>query len=121
MTMTRFLIGELIPTYAVAKNTTIGLYYMYTHGLDPTAPTMHLLSFTTTFAKIAMGKKFHLRASSQVYYLNVQPQEGFYFNGSFSLFKKGFPINMCSIVNKAIRSNRNAKDFNWNIGLTYSY
>ena len=122
MTTTRFLIGELIPTYTVAKNTTIGLYYMYTHGLDPTAPTMNLLSFTTTFTKIELGKKFVLRASPQVYYLNVQQlQDGFYFNGNLSLFKKGFPLSVSSIVNKAIRSNLNAKDFNWNIGLTYSY
>lgn len=122
MTTTRFLIGELLPTYAVAKNTTIGLYYMYTHGLDPTAPTMNLLSFTTAFTKVELGKKFILKASPQVYYLNVQQQQGgFYFNSHFSLFKKGLPLSVSSIVNKAIRSNLNAKDFNWNIGLTYSY
>ena len=119
----RYLAAELVPNYFVAKNISIGSYYLYSHGIDNgTVKNMHFVTINSNFSHIPITKEFFFRAVPQMYYLNQDGKEGYYFNSTFTIAEHSFPLSISSIINKELRSNvPGSKDFNWNISLVYSF
>ena len=119
----RYLAGELFPRYSITKNISVGIYYLYSHGLDAgTIGNTHFLTFNTNFANIRLSNQFFMRINPQVYYLKLDAQDGFYFTSSFTVAKKNFPLFISAIINKEINSNiTGSKNFLWNATLTYSF
>ncbi len=57
----RYLAGELFPRYLLTKNISIGIYYLYSHGLDAgTIGNTNFLTFQTGFSKLL--DIFHAKA-----------------------------------------------------------
>ncbi|MEQ8533246.1 MAG: hypothetical protein RIB86_15430 [Imperialibacter sp.] len=123
LTASRLLIGELIPSYQFSPKVSVGLYYMFAKALDTTVNDLHLVSLNSTFSKINLTKGFLLAVKPQVYYLGIPEleQQGLYANAGLALSKKEIPVSITSMFNKAISSNLVAKDFVWNVGITYSF
>lgn len=119
----RYLATELAPNYSVAKNITIGSYYLYSHGIDNgTVKNTHFITLNSNFSRIPISKQFYLRAVPQIYYLYQDENDGYYFNATFTMAKLNFPLSLSSIINKELRSNvPGSKDFNWNVSLVYSF
>ena len=119
----RYLAAELAPNYFIAKNISIGSYYLYSHGLDYGAvKNTHFITLNTNFSRIPISRKFYLRAVPQVYYLYQDGNEGYFFTSVLTLARENFPLSASSIINKLLHSNiTGAKDFAWNISLHYSF
>lgn len=119
----RYLAGELFPRYLITKNFSIGIYYLYSHGIDPgTIKNTNFLTFQTNFSHIKLPKTFYLRFTPQLYYLKLDQQDGFYFTATTTLAMQNFPLSVSAIVNKIIRSNiAGSKNFVWNVSLVYSF
>lgn len=119
----RYLAGELYPRYLVAKNTSVGIYYLYSHGLDAgTIGNTHFITFNTNFSNIKITDQFFMKVNPQFYYLKLDAQDGFYFTSSFTVANKNFPLSVSAIINKEINSNiTGSKSFLWNVSLTYSF
>ena len=119
----RFLAGEIAPNYALTKNTSVGLYYLHSHGFDAgTTVTTHFLALRSNFANINLPEQFVLQVSPQVYYLKLDATDGMYVASTVNLVRKGFPVTLQSIMNKTIQSTIPAsKDFVWNVSLVYSF
>lgn len=119
----RYLAGELTPTYSIAKNISIGSYYLYSRGVDNGAVrNTHFLTLNTNFSRIPVSKLFYLRAVPQVYYLFQDGNKGYFFTSTFTVVKQNFPWSISTIINKQLRSGiPGAKDFVWNVSLVYSF
>ena len=119
----RYLAGELSPNYLLAKNISIGMYYLYSRGIDRSATrNNHFLTLNTSFSNIKFPKQFFMKLSPQVYYLQLDAQNGFYFSGSMTLAKINFPLSLSAIINRTIQTNIiTNKDFVWNVSLMYSF
>ena len=119
----RYLATELAPNYWLSKNISVGIYYLYSHGLDPgTTKNTHYITANTSFSNIRITNQFLLRVSPQFYYLNLDSEDGFYFSSSLSFAMKNFPLAIASIINKTIQTDIAAsKSFVWNISLVYSF
>jgi len=119
----RSLTGDLTTSYSVAKNFTIGPYYMYIRNFDPNMPVnTHFLSLRAGFSNIRLSKKFYVRFNPQLYYLKMDQEDGFYLNATLALLKRNFPISLSALINKSIKSEISAgEDFLWNVGLIYSF
>jgi hypothetical protein len=119
----RYLAGELFPRYMLTQNISVGLYYLYSHGLDAgTIKNTNFVTINVNFANIKLSKQFFMRINPQVYYLKLDAQDGFYFTSSFTLAKKNFPLFVSSIINKQISSNiTGSKNLLWNVSLNYSF
>lgn len=119
----RYLAGELSPNYFVSKNMSVGLYYLYSRGLDNgTTKNTHFLTLNSNISNIKLGNAFYARVTPQVYYLNQDGADGFYITSTFTLSKKNFPLSIQSIVNKTIRTNiAGSQGFLWNASLIYSF
>jgi hypothetical protein len=119
----RYLAGELFPRYSLTKNISVGIYYLYSHGLDAgTIGNTHFITFNTNFSNIKLSDQFFIRFNPQFYYLKLDTQDGFYFTSTFTVAKKNFPLSVSSTINKKINSNiTGSKNLLWNVSLVYAF
>ena len=121
-TVRRFVSGELIVDYLIARNVRTGIYYLHGHGFQPDGPrNTSYLAFRARFSRIKLCKKiFYAEFSPQLYYLIVNGDSGFYLNETIQFIVSDFPLSFSSTVNKSLRSTIPSRDFDWNLSLTYS-
>ncbi len=117
----RFLAAEIIPTYKISKKVSVGIYYLKGHGFQNHGPqNSNFLSLQGNFTKIKLVGKSYFSFNPQLFYLTVDDDDGYYVNATTTLGVLNFPITISSIVNKAIKSDIPANDFDWNISLIYT-
>jgi hypothetical protein len=117
----RFLALEIIPTYKFTDRTSIGVYYLRGHGFQKHGPQdSHFLSLQGNFNKIKLAGKSYFSFNPQAFYLKVDADDGYYVNATTTLGIQDFPITVSLIVNKAIRSEITAQDFDWSLNLIYT-
>jgi hypothetical protein len=119
----RYLAAELFPRYLITKNIGVGIYYLYSHGLDAgTIRNTNFITLNVSFSNIKLSKQIFMRIFPQVYYLKLDAEDGFYITSSFTLAKKNFPLFLGATFNKTINSNITGnKNLIWNISLNYSF
>jgi hypothetical protein len=119
----RYLAGELYPSVLFTKNISVGIYYLYSHGLDAgTINNTHFITLNTNFSNIKITDQFYIKVNPQFYYLKLDVEDGFFITSSFSVAKKNFPLSVSAIINKKISSGiTGSKDFVWNASLIYSF
>lgn len=117
----RFLALEVIPTYKISNNTSVGIYYLRGHAFQKHGPqNTNFLSLQGNFVKIKLIRKAYFSFNPQVFYLKVDANEGYYVNATTTFGISGFPVTISGIVNQAVESDIPAQDFDWNISLTYT-
>ena len=118
-----YIAAELSPNYRLAKNITVGIYYLYSHGIEKDAVQQgNFLTLNSNFSNIRITDAFFMRFTPQVYYLKLDKQDGFYFTSAVTLARKNFPLSFSGVINKTIQSDISGnKDFVWNISLAYSF
>lgn len=119
----RYLAAELAPNYFVAKNISIGAYFLSSLGIDDgTVRNTHFITLNSNFSHIPLAKKVYLGVAPQVFYLSQDGSEGFFCTATFTLSKENFPLSISSTLNKELRSNiPGGKDFIWNLSLIYTF
>jgi len=117
----RYLAGELAPTYSLSKNFNVGMYYLYSRGLDDGTRNIHFLTLNTAITNIQLTEQFYLAVSPQLYYLKMDELDGIYGVVLVSFAKRDFPISLSSIFNQKIDSEVAGKELNWNVSLVYSF
>lgn len=119
----RYAVAEVAPNYQINKNFSVGVYYLFSHGLDiSTINFTHFLTFNSTISNISIGQKLLLSLTPQVYFLKMDKNEGYYLTGAATLAKRNSPFALTSIFNKVIQTEINSPDdFVYNFTLTYSF
>jgi hypothetical protein len=119
----RFLAGEIAPNIFIAKNTSIGMYYLFAHGVEKDATQYtHYITANANFSRIAVSRQFYLRFNPQFYYLKMDKADGFYFSSGLTLARDNFPLTISSLINKVIQTEISAsRDFSWNVSLVYTF
>lgn len=122
-TAKRYLAGELVPNYSLTKDISIGMYYLYSRGIDNgTTKNTHFLTLNTNFSNIRLTKQFYLKFAPQVYYLKMDQHDGFYFTSALTLANRKIPLSISSAINKIIQTDIKAsKNFVWNVSLIYAF
>ncbi len=123
MVSRRYFAGELAPSYQIGKNIRVGLYYLYSRGLDHgTTGVTNFFTINSNFSAIHLNKDYFLRFSPQVYYLQMDQQDGYFVTGALTLAKNNFPFSISTMFNKTIQTSITAsKDFVWNLSFIYSF
>ncbi|MEI8075332.1 MAG: hypothetical protein WCH78_11340 [Bacteroidota bacterium] len=118
----RYWAGELVPNYILNKHISVGLYYLYSHGLDGgTTKNTHFLTLNSNITNIPITNEFFVNVKPQVYYLQMDNLDGYYTSATVSLGKKKFPFFVSAIFNQKINSTIVSKDFVWNLSLNYTF
>lgn len=120
--VSRFVAMDLTPTFIISRGISAGIYYLYSHGLDPTSiQNTHFLTLNASFSDIRFGSKWYAKFNPQVYYLNQTGHDGFYFTYSLTLARRKFPISAQTILNKSIHTTIPGRDLVWNVSLLYNF
>lgn len=118
----RYAATEIAPNLVLTKNFSLGLYYLYSHGLDVgTINNTHFVTVNSTISNIPLFSETFLKLQPQFYYLKMDSKDGFYFSSTISLANKKMPFVLSSIINKSIQTTIPGKDLLWNLSLTYNY
>jgi hypothetical protein len=118
----RFLAAEVIPTYKIKDNISVGMYYLRGHAFQKSEPqNTNFLALQSNFTKIKLVGKSYFSFSPQVFYLKVDAADGFYVNTATTIGVQGLPITISSILNQAIETEIAAKEFDWNVSLVYTF
>ncbi len=118
----RYLAAEVVPTFNVTDNISVGAYYLHGRGFDDGVKQTNFFVLTSTFKNLYFTEKYYLNITPQAYYLVTDDIDGTYLAGFITLAKRDFPISISSILNKAIDTEIVPEDdFTWNIALVYSF
>jgi hypothetical protein len=118
----RYLATELVPNYFFTKNLSIGIYYLYSHGLDiGTTNNTHFITLNSNITHIPIIEDFYFNFRPQLYYLKMDNQDGYFTSATITLLKNNCPFTIAGIVNQKINTNIVTKDFVWNVSLNYSF
>lgn len=119
----RYLAGEIVPTWLLSKNISLGLYYLPSIGLqEDGVKYTNYLALRGYFSNIRISEQFYMRFNPQVYYLKMDEDDGFYASATITLARQNFPLSVSALVNRTIQTNIPVgEDFIWNISLIYSF
>jgi hypothetical protein len=119
----RYLAAELFPRVSLTKNISVGIYYLYSHGLDEgTIGNTHFVTFNANFSNIKLSDQFFIHVNPQFYYLKLDAEDGIFLTSTLTMAKKNFPFSISATINKRIESNiTGSKNFIWNTSLVYSF
>ena len=122
-TVNRYLAAELSPNYLITKNISIGMYYLYSRGIDPDATrNTHFLTLNANFSDVKLSGQYFVKFVPQVYYLRMNQYDGFYITSSMTLAKRNSPFSISGMFNKIIQTDISAsKNFVWNLSLVYRF
>lgn len=118
----RYAAMDVTPSVVLSKNTTVGVYYLYSHGLDKTSvQNTHFITLNANFSHINIAGGFYAKFNPQLYYLNMAGKEGYYATHSFSIAKDKFPLSLQTIMNRAFKTEIAGNRFVWNMSLLYNF
>ena len=119
----RFIATELAPSYSFNNHFSIGAYYLHGNGLQTDGPiSTHFVNFNTAISNMNIGGDYALSFNPQVYYLQVDQQDGFYLTGNVILSNKKSPFAFMYLYNKEIRTNIvGSKNLDWNVTMMYNF
>jgi hypothetical protein len=119
----RYLAAELSASYLLSKNTSIGMYYLYSRGIEKILTrNTNLIALRGNVSNIKISNQFFFGINSQIYYLKMDEHDGFYLNSTLLLAKSNFPVSLSAMFNKRIKSDIPAdNDFIWNVSLRYAF
>jgi len=123
MVVRRYLGAELAPTYSVSKDISIGIYWLYSYGVEKElVRNSNFVSLRSNISNIKLSDQYQMRFAPQIYWLSLDENKGFYVGSTLSLVKRNFPFSISSTMNKAIKSEiLQGRNFLWNIGIVYSF
>jgi len=117
----RFLAGEAVARYRLTPLFAAGVYYLYSHGLEPSVPThTHFVSLQPALT-VSFRPGWVLGFHPQVYYLRLDECQGFYTATRLTLSLPRAPFSLSVLVNKILHTRISGEDWLWNVSLIYRY
>ena len=119
----RVMATELLPTYTISGHISIGAYYLHGFAVEKFDNTKHIdfLSLRAHFSQLHLTQQLYLNWNPEIYYLNLYGEDGIFTAQSLSLGHQKLPLSISTTMNIKIKSAFEAKDFDWNISLVYSF
>ncbi len=113
---------EIIPVYHIKKDISLGIYYLFGTGIETEVNSKnHFLSIRPDFNNIPLTKQVYLRFNPQFYYLKIDDLDGIYAAAGLTLAHRKYPLSIGTMMNKALKSEIDVSDFEWNVGVTYAF
>ncbi|MCP9770487.1 hypothetical protein EGI22_21475 [Lacihabitans sp. LS3-19] len=118
----RYVATEVVPVYIHSPKFQLGLYALYSKGLDSYAvQNSYFVSLQPRFPHIDISKKYYLSLFPQLFYLDLDGKKGTYINESLRINRKDCPVGISSIVTYKLKSTIPGDNFVWNVGLNVRF
>ena len=121
MASSRVIPVEMTPNWVISKNLSFSLFYLYAKGVsDDAVKTTNFVNLRALVSNVKLSRNLLLRLNPQLFYLQMDAKDGFYFASNFVISSKKTPFYLGSTINKPLKTNITGKNFDWNISLGYS-
>jgi hypothetical protein len=119
----RYLIAKLIPSYLISKKTTVSLIYWNARNLEQKSiNSINFLSAVLSTSNVLLSQKIYCSIFPQIFYLNVDGEDGLFFSPMAEFGIKNFPLYLSSQVNASLYKNMTSDAaFRWNVALNYKF
>lgn len=119
----RYLIAKLIPSYLISKKTTLSLIYWNAKNLEQKSiNSINFLSAVLNISNVFVGQRMYCSISPQIFYLDVDGEDGLFFSPTAAFGIKKFPLYLTSQINTTLYSNMTSDPgFKWNLSLNYKF
>ena len=123
LTPQRFFILNSLLNYKVSKKINFTLFYINGHGLEKRdqSDQANFVTIRTGVNNLSLTDSIYINFNPEIYFLQIDNNSGFYFANTFALKHKKIPFFISSTLNQSISTSINAKPFDWNIGINYSF
>ena len=105
------------------KGIKVELFYINGHGLEKRdqSDQANFVTIRTGVNNLSLTDSMYINFNPEIYFLQIDNNSGFYFANTFALKHKKIPFFISSTLNQSISTSINAKPFDWNIGINYSF
>ena len=119
----RFIAAEIFPSIRISKKIGMGIYYLNGFGMQLDGPQdTKFIAFNMNANSIPVFKDHFLQFTPQLYYLQIDREEGFYYTHTIGISSKQHPFMLQSTINKEIKTNiTGSRNLAWNISLFYTF
>lgn len=119
----RYVIAKLIPYYLISKKTSLSLIYWNAHNLEQNSiNSINFLSGVLSISNVSVSQRMYCSIFPQIFYLNVDGEDGLFFSPTVAFGIKNFPLYLSSQVNATISTNMTSDPgFKWNVALNYNF
>ena len=119
----RFLPFDFTTNWTLTDKVTLSVFYLTSFGVEKAdqLERANFVSVQAFISKVKISDKIEFAWNPQVYYLGIDGLEGYYTAHSFTLKHADIPVDISSTINKAFTSELNAKNFDWNVSLGYTF
>ena len=123
LTPQRFIILNTLLNYKLSKKINFTLFYINGHGLEKRdqSDQANFVTIRTGVNNLSLSDSIYINFNPEIYFLQIDNNSGFYFANTFALKHKKIPFFISSTLNQSINTSINAKPFDWNIGINYSF
>lgn len=120
----RYAIAKLLPSYIISKKTTLNVNYWYARNLERNSiKSINFLSAVLSISNVPLTPKIFCSLYPQIFYLNVDREDGIFFSPMAAVGIKKFPLYLSSQVNTTLYLLNMTSDpgFKWNVALNYVF
>lgn len=119
----RYFISKILPSYLFSKRTTLSLIYWNGQNLEEQSiNSINFLSALLSITQIPLGSKLYTSLYPQVFYLNVDGDDGLFAAPVIAAGIRDIPFFLSSQVNATLLTRMNPRPaFKWNIALNYAF
>jgi hypothetical protein len=106
-----------------SKKSSLGLIYWNAHNLEKKSiKLINFLSAVVSITNVPINKKIYCNFLPQVFYLNVDGQEGIFFSPTVGFGPKKSSLFFSSQVNTTLITNISPNPgFKWNVAVNYNF
>jgi hypothetical protein len=113
---------EMTPNVVINKYLSISLFYLYAKGIsDDAIQNTNFINLRAVISNIKLSNNLLLRVNPQLFYLQMDDKDGFYFASNFAISSPKTPFFIGATINKPLKTDIIGKKFDWNISLAYSF
>ena len=119
----RYLIAKFIPSYLISNKTTLSINYWNAHNLEQKSiNSINFLSAVLSILNVSVSQRIYCSIFPQIFYLNVDGEDGIFFSPTAAFGIKNFPLYLSSQVNATLYTNMGSDPgFKWNVAINYKF
>lgn len=119
----RYFITKILPSYIFSRRTTLSLIYWNGQNLEKQSiNSINFLSALLSITQLPLGNKLYTSWYPQVFYLNVDGDDGLFLSPVVAVGVKNIPFYLSSQVNATLWTKMNPRPaFKWNVAVNYAF
>lgn len=119
---TAYFAAEIAPSWQFNQKFGFGLHYLHAEARDNYgALSNNFFSVQPRFTNLHTAQRYYLNFYPQVFYLQIDANEGFYISQTLTFNKENFPVYFSGVTTYALKSTIPGDKFVWSLGINIKF